>query len=228
MADQYGHENKNGNGNEPGYGYEHGYGYNAERDGWSMGATEGLFPAIARQVFLAQKIEYAWRSSIKRLDLEYGVDALIKTPRKHVAVAIRIRGKKFHQYYQDLTLRYESLQTPRKLLETQKSIARFMFYGWGDTDRPLLPARLVDWYVVWLQELTDAVIERKIPYKGPFSNKDRSSKFIAFDLNVLQQKGLILTCAQDVEMLKSKAGISQPWSPGERGKSNYGLQGIND
>jgi hypothetical protein len=220
MADQYGHgcghgdENKNGNGyengngNGAGCGYEYEPGYDTERDKWSMGATERLFPAIARQVFLAQKIEYAWRSPIKRLDLEYGVDALIKTPRKHVAVAIRIRGKKFYHYYRDLTLRYESLQNPRKLLEIQKSIARFMFYGWGDTDRPLTPARLVDWYVVWLQELTDAFIERKIPYKGPFSNKDRSSRFIAFDLNVLQQKGLILTCAQDVEMLKSKAGTN--------------------
>ncbi len=214
MADQYGHgyENENGhgneNGNESGCGYEHGYGYDTERDAWSMRATEGLFPAIARQVFLAQEIEYAWKSSIKRLDLEYGVDALIQTPGKHIAVAIRIRGRKFYRYYRDLTLRYESLQTPCKLLEIQKSIARFMFYGWGDTDRPLLPARLIDWYVVWLQELTDAVIERRIPYKGPFSNKDRSSRFIAFDFNVLRQKGLILTCAQDVEMLKSKAGIT--------------------
>lgn len=121
MTDQYGH----GYGCERGDG--HSYGYDTERDTWSMSATERLFPAIARQVFLAQKIEYAWRSSIKRLDLEYGVDALIKTPGKHVAVAIRIRGRKFYRYYRDLTLRYESLQNPRKLLEIQKSIARFMF-----------------------------------------------------------------------------------------------------
>ncbi len=66
---------------------------------------------------------------LDRLDTHCGVDALLQTPERNIALAVRLRGFSYLVTYGDITIRYDSLQNLGKALEMQKSIARFMFYG---------------------------------------------------------------------------------------------------
>lgn len=168
------------------------HGFDPNRDNWSIDATERLFEPIAAEVFGVKRIEYAWRSSIDRLDKQYGVDALLQTPRRNVALAIRLRSQRYYKGFGDITIRYESLQNLGKALEMQKSIARLLFYGWCDTDIPDPPTAIVDWHVIWLQRLVDDFLAGKLPYTEPRWNKDGSSTFLAFDVGLLRERKLIL------------------------------------
>jgi hypothetical protein len=169
-------------------------GFDPERDRWSRRATEDLFPAIALRVFNTpqDKIVYAWNDqSIDRMDKEYGIDALLHTPKRNVALAIRIRGYEYYQKFGDITIRLDSLQTLGKMLEMQKSIARFMFYAWGNTDKPYAPTVFADWHVVFLQRLVDLFLAKRIRYSGPFVNGDKSSRLVGFAVPELERHGLI-------------------------------------
>lgn len=176
-------------------------GFDPERDRWSRRATEDLFPTIALQVFNTQqdKIVYAWDDpGIDRIDKEYGVDALLHTPKRNVALAIRIRSYEYYQKFGDVTIRLDSLQTLGKMLEMQKSIARFMFYAWGNTDKPFAPTKLVDWHIIFLQRLVDLYLAGRLPYNGPFKNGDKSSRLVGFTVSTLQNQGLIYRSNQQV------------------------------
>ena len=183
--------------------------HDPERDRWSRRATESLFPQIARDVFGVAKQEdviYTWNQpDIDRLDKEYGVDILLHTPRRRVALAARIRGYEYYKSFGDVTIRLDSLYTLGKMLEMQKSIARFMFYAWGDSDKPILPVRFVDWHIILLQELIDLYLKGKIKSNGPFSNGDKSSRLVGFGIQELSQHKLIYrssgieTCSDEPE-----------------------------
>jgi hypothetical protein len=180
--------------------------YSPDRDNWSIEATERLFPPIAKQVFNTdpKNIIYAWNyPEIDRLDLDYGTDAILKTPRRNVALAIRIRGFYYFDRFGDITIRYDSLQTLGKELEIRKSIARFMFYGWGDTNSPGTrrdkidpttirpPTKIVYWYVIWLQRLIDVYLRKDLRYTGPHPNGDKSSRLVGISVSELDRHGLI-------------------------------------
>lgn len=166
-------------------------GFSAE-DRWSIDATERLLEPIIRDVFSAQRILYTWNS---KLDRYYGVDALLHTPRRNVALAIRVRGYYYYHRFGDITLRHESLRTMGKALETQKSIARFMLYAWVDTDRPEPPTSVVDWHVIYLQRLLDRFLTGELSASGPYANHDGSSNLVAFSVPDLQRLGLIYRSA---------------------------------
>lgn len=119
-----------------------GHGYDSERDRWSRRATEDLFPEIAKSVFNTnpQNIIYTWNiDELDGLDKHYGVDAVLRSSLRNTALAIRIRSNKYYRDFGDITIRLDSLQTLGKMLEMQKSIARFMFFAWGNTDKPIAP-----------------------------------------------------------------------------------------
>lgn len=172
-----------------------GYGFDPERDKWSRLSTEKLFPPIAKSVFRTERerIIYAWDAafSIDRLDKDYGVDAILQTEKRHVALAVRIRGLYYYNEFGDITIRLDSLQTMGKMLEMQKSIARFMFYAWGNANRPILPTAFVDWHVLLLQRLVDLYLLKRIRYCGPFWNKDKSSRLVGFSVKTLKEHALI-------------------------------------
>jgi hypothetical protein len=184
--------------------------FDPERDRWSIDATERLFPPIAQNVFntIPDNIVYAWHSNIDRLDTDYGTDAILKSKNRNIALAIRIRGIYYYQEFGDITIRYDSLKTLGKKLEMQKSIARFMFYGWGDTNSPGVPRKLirsgkidklsisppsnlVDWNIIFLQRLIDAYLKGKLNYSGPYNNSDGSSRLIGIALSDLKSLQLI-------------------------------------
>jgi hypothetical protein len=184
--------------------------FDPKRDQWSIDATERLFPGIALSVFntVPGNIVYAWHSDIDRLDTEYGTDAILKSKNRNIALAIRIRGIYYYQEFGDITIRYDSLKTLGKKLEMQKSIARFMFYGWGDTNSPGVPKRLikagkvnknsiappsvlVDWKVVFLQRLIDVFLRGKLNYSGPYNNGDGSSRLVGITPSELESHKLI-------------------------------------
>lgn len=144
----------------------------------------------------ARRITWAWDpdSGIDRLDKDYGCDAMVDTGRRLVALAVRLRGAQFRRFG-DITLRHLSLQTPGKMLESKKAIARFMFYGWCDTDRPTPPSSLVDWYIVWLQRLLDRWNQGRLSPRLQ-ANHDPSSTFAAFRVADLSAAGLVL-CGND-------------------------------
>jgi hypothetical protein len=172
------------------------HGFDPERSRWSNDAIETLFPKIAQDVFNTSKdnIIYAWRDpSIEVIDTHYGIDILLKTPNRNVAIAARMRGKYYYNRFGDVTLRYDSLQTLGKMLEVQKSIARFLWYAWGNSDRPIAPTMTLDWHIIFLQRLVDKFLKREISFSGPFPNGDQSSRLIGFDIKDLQRLNLIYT-----------------------------------
>lgn len=182
-----------------------GHGYDSDRDRWSRRATEALFPEIAQNIFntTPKNIIYTWDSDLlDRLDKHYGVDALLQSSKRNTALAIRIRSNEYYRKFGDVTIRLDSLQTMGKKLEMQKSIARYMFYAWGDTDKPIAPARLVDWHVIWLQRLVDLYLKGTLPFNGPFKNGDESSRLVGFDVATLKSKGLIYTSHKQPEAVE--------------------------
>lgn len=188
--------------------------YDPERDRWSRRATETLLWPIARDnfnVLTQDDILYAWNNlDMDRLDKEYGVDAILHTKERRVALAIRIRGHYYYRTFGDVTVRLDSLQTLGKMLEMQKSIARFMFYAWGDTDKPELPTVLVDWHVIFLHRLIDSYLKGKIAYRGPFWNNDESSRLVAFTIAELKNHGLICKSKGEVVLPESPQVAIQP------------------
>lgn len=173
---------------------DNGFGFDSERDRWSRRTTEDLFPPIALSVFNTKKenIIYAWNDpEIRRIDTDYGVDILLHTPQRRVALAARVRGFEYYQKFGDVTIRLDSLQNLGKALEMQKSIARFMFFAWGDTDKPFEPTRFVDWHVIYLQRLIDLYLKGQIKFTGPFSNSDKSSRLVGFGIKQLKANSLI-------------------------------------
>ena len=172
------------------------YGFDPERDAWSRDATERLLPPLLEALWSARRIEFAWRSGMDRLDTQYGVDCLVETPRRQVALAVRLRGVSYYRRYGDITIRYDSLQNLGKALEMQKSIARFLFYGWCDTDRPKSATRLVDWHILWLQRIVDQYLAGRLQPARTMANHDGSSRFVVFGLQELRQRGLVLASAQ--------------------------------
>lgn len=134
-----------------------------------------------------------------RLDKQYGVDVVIATERRNSAWAVRLRGRSYLQRFGDVTIRYESLQTYGKKLEMQKSIARFLFYGWCDTDRPRAPKALLAWHIIYLQPLVDKFLNGRIAFSGPHRNKDQSSTFVSFSVDTLKSEQLLV----DTEMRQS-------------------------
>lgn len=194
------------------------HGFDEDRDQWSIEATERLFPPIAWTVFRTkpENITYAWHSDINRLDTQYGIDCLLKTEKRNVALAVRIRGIYYYITFGDITIRYDSLQTLGKMLEMQKSIARFMFYGWGDTNSPGVPKKLIregkvdritikppdcliDWHVIWLQRLIDLYLKGNLQYQGPYLNGDGSSRLVGISLSELTRHNLIYKSKSDIE-----------------------------
>lgn len=178
--------------------------YSEDRDNWSIEATERLFPPIAKKHLDTEpnNIIYAWNDpGIDRLDKDYGTDAILTTNRpRNVALAIRLRGIDYFNKFGDITIRYDSLYTLGKKLEMQKSIARFMFYAWGDTNTPgtknpqveiAPPSRFVGWYLVFLQRLIDKFIKGELKHSDPFRNSDRSSRLIGISIDELDRQGLI-------------------------------------
>lgn len=169
------------------------HGFDPERNRWSIETAELLFPPIAKQIYKAEQIIYAWNcEGIDRLDKHYGVDSIITSVRqRNAAIAIRVRGYHYWQEFGDVTIRYDSLQTLGKMLEMQKSIARFLFYAWADTDRPMPASDFVDWHSILLQRLVDQFMLDRIDYKGPFENVDESSRLVAFNIATLRRMGLL-------------------------------------
>lgn len=169
------------------------WGFDTDRDKWSRDASQRLVIPVLRESIGAQQVYWMWEESTAWMDMQFGVDALVQTNRRNVALAIRLRGRSYYDNprFRDITIRYESLQTLGKALEMQKSIARYLFYGWCDTDRPQRPERLVGWHIVRLQELVDQALRGDLPIV-PICNRDGSSKFVAFTVDELIQHRLIL------------------------------------
>lgn len=220
-----------------------GYGYDNERDKWSIEATELLFPHIANHIFRTtpDKIEYAWRNpKIDCLDKAYGTDALLQSRQRNVAIAIRIRGIYYYQSYGDITIRYDSLQTLGKMLEIQKSIARFMLYAWTDANSPGLPeyligrngaepesirpaTKFIDWHVIYLQRLVDKFLKSELKYDGPYSNGDNSSRLIGISISNLEEHKLIYK-SKSKENGKSGKAIRPIIKPREWIQSSFSIE----
>ena len=167
------------------------YGFDPDRDEWSRDASVRLLPAVLGSIMPYRKIVWAWESGIDRLDKYYAVDAIVQTPRRNIALAIRFRGYSYWKRFGDITIRYDSLQNLGKALEIQKSIARFIFYGWLDTDPPVPGKEMVDWHLIWLQRLVDLHLRGVLPHKGPYPNTDGSSRLVAFTPELLRKHKLI-------------------------------------
>lgn len=181
------------------------HGFDPGRDRWSQEATERLLPPLLEKAFGPNTAEYAWNNpDLRRIDTHYGVDALLQCQQRNVALAIRLRGAAYYVKHGDITLRYDSLQTAGKFLEVRKSIARYLFYGWADTDLPAPPSRLQDWHVIWLQELVDAYLSGTLQYTGPFSNGDKSSRLIGVSLQELRRRHLVLDSAPQRPLLSGR------------------------
>ena len=167
------------------------YGYDPDRDQWSVDATTRLLTPIAMQIIGASGLVFAREAGMDKIDKDYGTDAMLMMPERTYALAIRIRSHSDYVAFGDLTLRYDSLQTPGKLLELKKSVANLCFYGWCDTDFPKPATDLVDWHLINFQRMLDLYGEGRLPYSGPFLNKDKSSRLIGIEISVLRSNDLI-------------------------------------
>ncbi len=169
------------------------WGYSSQRASWSDEAAERLVGPILRRQMNARYIVWLHRAegSVRRVDTDYGVDALLHTPGRHIALAVRVRSSSAHKWHQ-VTLRDESLQTAGRRLETDKSIARFMFYGWADTDMPTAPTGLLEWYIFRLQQLIDGYQSGRILADDQRRNHDASSTFVCFDIATLKRQSLMV------------------------------------
>ena len=172
-------------------------GFSAGRDQWSRDAMRRFLPEICRDVFGSDHIIYADAAKIDQLDKQYGVDAIVHAPRRHVALAVRLRSQRYWLSPGDITIRYDSLQTSGKALEMRKSIAHYLVFGWCNTDFPQPPTGLLDWHVVALQRLMDAyLLGRLQPESGnPRRNRDQSSQLMGFAVADLRRLRLMLKSA---------------------------------
>ena len=165
------------------------YGYDPARDTWSRDATERLLSPIFRADFSATKLVYQWQTE---MDLGYGVDGLMSTPGRNYSLAIRVRGRQFRRF-QDVTFRYESLQTMNKRLEFEKTIATHMAYAYADTDFPTPARELIEWQFIKVQVLVEMWRDKAIEWDTrPTDNHDGSSRLIAFKFSTLARHGLIV------------------------------------
>lgn len=132
----------------------------------------------------------------KMRDLDYGIDVeLIRLGRQPIMMAARFREPGAIKYG-DITIRHRSLQTPGKILETTKAIARYMTYAWVDSKYSQLPevkpSRFLDWVVLNLQEFLDAYHDGRLEPKEERENIDQSSSLLSFDLGKLSRQGFIV------------------------------------
>lgn len=177
------------------------HGYDSDRDAWSRDASERLLPPLLRTCFDARDIVWAWSTDdgwMRRLDTHYGVDAMLRCARRNVALAVRIRARSAAKYA-NVTVRYRSLQTVGKVLETEKAIARFYFYGVADTEKSRPPSRLVEWVIVDLQRLLDYWIRGDIPFTLG-KNIDPSATFLCFKYGDLQDRLLLYKSSQAAQV----------------------------
>jgi hypothetical protein len=181
------------------------YGFDPARNRWSNDAVERLFPKIAQNYLSAQDVVFAWSdNNLVQFDTHYGTDAILTTDKqRNIAIAIRIRGLYYYNRFGDITIRFDSLQTIGKMLEMSKSIARFLFFAWVDTDRPKKATKFVDWHVIWLQRLVDKFMVGELVYSGPFDNNDDSSRLIGINIQELERHNLIYTSSPIVSPAKS-------------------------
>jgi hypothetical protein len=170
-------------------------GFDLERDRWSRRVAERFFPDIARITWGDCLVFFCPAAVGDRLDRDYGIDAFVATPTRQYSIALRFRGRFSYLKYRDITLRYDSLWTPGKLLEVRKAVANYFVYGWADTDRPTPPTALLGWVVLHLPALLDLLEAGDIPYRGPIANADISSRFISLSPSDLSRRGLIV-CAR--------------------------------
>lgn len=127
------------------------------------------------------------------VDKELGIDVLVTTGKgRQCAVAERFRGAKYKRH-QDLTIREESLYNVGKVLELHKSIARYMLYGYADTNQEDLqpPQSITQWLLIDLQLTIDKYMSNKIPFRAQ-RNHDGSSCFICLTFDTLRDLHLVV------------------------------------
>lgn len=170
-------------------------GFDPKRNQWSRACLPIAFNKIWQPVMKASA--YQEMTGEKRMrDLDYGVDVeLIRLGRPPIMMAARFREPGAIKYG-DITIRYRSLQTPGKILETTKAIARYMTYAWADSGYSQFPevepSRFLDWLILNLQELLDAYHDGRLKLKEERTNVNHSSTLLAFDLGELGRQNLIV------------------------------------
>jgi len=124
------------------------------------------------------------------VDKDLGIDVVVTADSgRQYALAERFRSAKW-QKYQELSIRQESLYNIGKALEVNKSIARYMLYGYADGDLGKSPTRITQWLLVNLQETLDLYRTKRIPYTVK-SNRDPSSTFILIRFDDLRERNLV-------------------------------------
>lgn len=169
-------------------------GFDPRRDEWSQACLPIAFSEIWKPIMGASDYRKMVGSERMR-DLDYGIDVeLLRPGRPPIMMAARFREPGAIKYG-DITIRHRSLQTPGKVLETAKAVARYMTYAWADSsykDFPKeQPSRFLDWVVIRLPALLDAYHDGRLKPKVEPENIDQSSTFLAFDLHEICGQNLI-------------------------------------
>ena len=170
-------------------------GFDPRRDQWSQACFPIAFKEIWKPIMGAS--DYRKMLGRERMrDLDFGIDVELPRPsRPPIMMAARFREPGAIKYG-DITIRHMSLQTPGKVLESGKAVARYMTYAWADSsykDFPEeQPSRFLDWLVIQLPELLDAYHDGRLKPKVEPRNINKSSTFLAFDLHELDRQNLII------------------------------------
>ena len=170
------------------------YGFDPDRFNWGKNCLNKLAPAALKSIFgndiIITALDDGTELIYDILDKNYGVDYLLASSVRNVSIAARVRGVSYYRYH-DITIRHKSLQTPGKILESKSTIARYLFYGWVNTDKPKEPTKFVNWYMIRLVELLELYHTNKFPPNDKRYNTDYSSTFLVWNIERLKQKNLI-------------------------------------